>query len=129
MNTMPEVPTILVADDDAIVLDLVSFALRRAGFPVLSASGGRQALELVRNSQEPVSLAVIEVCMPGLNGPELFARLREIYPGIRALFMSGYPPPRPEIPAGSDFLAKPFTAPDLLRRVREVAERPFTRRA
>jgi len=129
MNQMPEVPTVLVADDDVIVLEFVSFALRKAGFPVLSASGGLQALELVRNSQEPVSLAVLDVCMPGLSGPELFARLREIYPGMRALFISGYNPPQPEIPAGSDFLAKPFASPELLRRVREVAERPLTHRA
>jgi DNA-binding NtrC family response regulator len=126
---MADAPTVIVADDEEIVLNFVSLVLRKAGFPVISAIGGREALELVRDSPEPVSLAVLDMVMPDLNGPELFEQLREIYPGMRGLFMSGYNAPQAGVPPGCDFLTKPFTAAELLRRVRETAERPITHRA
>ena len=126
---MPQAPTVLVADDEEVVLNYVTLVLHEAGFEVLSATGGEQALELVRKSQQPVTLAVLDVVMPHLNGPELFGQLREVYPGMRALFMSGYNAPEAALPAGCEFLAKPFTATELLRRVRETAARPITHRA
>ena len=67
--------------------------------------------------------------MPDLNGLEVFARLREIYPGIRALFISGYNAPLGGVPAGCDFLAKPFTGAEFLRRFRATLERPGIQQA
>jgi CheY-like chemotaxis protein len=126
---MTEAPTVLVADDEEVVLNFVSVVLRNAGFPVLSASGGNEALELVRNSQEPVTLAVLDMVMPDLSGPEVFGQVRELYPGIRALFISGYNAPLGGVPAGCDFLAKPFTGTELLRRFLETVERQTTQLA
>src|SRR5947207_1504074 len=100
MKPMAEPLTVLVADDEEIVLNFVSLVLRKAGFPVIAALGGTQALELVRNSREPILLAVLDMVMPDLNGPEVFFQLREIYPGIRALFMSGYNAPQAGVPTG-----------------------------
>jgi CheY-like chemotaxis protein len=110
-------PLVLVADDEAIILNVVTVVLRKAGYRVLSASGGYQALTLVEASEEPVCLAVLDVVIPDLNGPELFDRLRQINPDMRALFISGYSRPRSGAPLGSDFLPKPFTAAELLRRL------------
>jgi CheY-like chemotaxis protein len=122
-------PLVLVADDEAIILNVVTVVLRKAGYRVLSASGGYQALTLVEASEEPVCLAVLDVVIPDLNGPELFDRLRQINPDMRALFISGYSRPRSGAPLGSDFLPKPFTAAELLRRLQQTAERPMTQRA
>jgi CheY-like chemotaxis protein len=126
---MPEEPTVLVADDEAIVVNVVTVVLRKAGFRVLAATGGKQALELVRASEEPVSLAILDMDMPEINGPQLFIRLREIYPQMRALFMSGHNLPPASVPAGCDFVNKPFTASEFLRRVRQAADRPFIQSA
>jgi CheY-like chemotaxis protein len=118
---MTEAPTVLVADDEEVVLNFVSVVLRNAGFPVLSASGGNEALELVRNSQEPVTLPARRNAR--FSGPEVFGQVRELYHGIRAMFISGYNAPLGGVPAGCDFLAKPFTGTELLRRFLETVER------
>ncbi len=121
-------PLILVADDEAIILNVVTVVLRKAGCRVLSASCGTQALQLVEASEEPISLAVLDVVMPDLDGPRLSLRLREIYPNLPVLFISGYTLPASGIPTGADFLSKPFTAAELLRRVQAAVARPLTHR-
>ena len=119
-------PLILVADDEAIILNVVTVVLRKAGFRVLSASGGTQALQLAETSEEPIFLAVLDIVMPGLDGPQLATRLREIYADLRVLFISGYALPPSGLPPGADFLGKPFTSDELLRRVNAAVARPFT---
>jgi CheY-like chemotaxis protein len=119
-------PLILVADDEAIILNVVTVVLRKAGFRVLSASGGTQALQLAETSEEPVFLAVLDIVMPGLDGPQLANRLREIYPDLRVLFISAYTLPPIGVPTGADFLGKPFTSDELLRRVNAAVARPLT---
>ena len=119
-------PLILVADDEAIILNVVTVVLRKAGFRVLSASGGTQALQLAETSEEPVFLAVLDIVMPGLDGPQLANRLREIYPDLRVLFISAYTLPPIGVPTGAEFLGKPFTSVELLRRVNAAVARPLT---
>ena len=126
---MPVAPTVLVADDEVIVLNFVSLVLRKAGFPVLSALGSKQALELVQRSPEPVSMAVLDMVMPDFSGIDVYEQLRDIYPQMRAVFMTGYNAPESGLPAGCGFLSKPFTGAELLHRVRETWERPITQRA
>ena len=125
---MPTAPLILVADDEAIILNVVTVVLRKAGFRVLAASCGTQALQLADASDEPIFLAVLDVVMPDLDGPQLSVRLRETYPDLRVLFISGYNLPPSGLPTGADFLSKPFTAAELLRRVQACADRPVTDR-
>jgi CheY-like chemotaxis protein len=119
-------PLILVADDEAIILKVVAVVLRKAGFRVLSASCATQALQLVEASQEPISLAVLDVVMPDLDGPQLCVRLRETCPDLRVLFISGYNLPPSGLPTGADFLSKPFTSAELLRRVNAAVSGPLT---
>jgi DNA-binding response OmpR family regulator len=119
-------PLILVADDEAIILKVVTIVLRKAGFRVLAASCGAQALQLAESSEEPVFLAVLDIVMPDLDGLELSVRLREIYSDLRVLFISGYTLPPSGIPTGADFLGKPFTSDELLRRVNAVVARPMS---
>ncbi|HEY1493807.1 MAG TPA: response regulator [Candidatus Solibacter sp.] len=119
-------PLILVADDEAIILKVVAVVLRKAGFRVLSASCATQALQLVEASEEPISLAVLDVVMPDLDGPQLCVRLRETCPDLRVLFISGYNLPPSGLPTGADFLSKPFTSAELLRRVNAAVSGPLT---
>ena len=110
--------TILVAEDQEQVRFLVAKVLGRAGYRVLVAASGDEALRLAEAQHTPIDLLVSDVVMPGLNGRELYGRLQERWPGIRALFVSGYA--AEVVATGLDLLPKPFTPDVLLSRVRHA---------
>jgi two-component system cell cycle sensor histidine kinase/response regulator CckA len=122
-------PLILVADDEAIILNVITVILRKAGFRVLPASGGTHALQIAEASEEPIFMAVLDMVMPDLGGPQVLTRLRELNREMRVLFISGYTLPPKGIPPGADFLSKPFTSAELLRRVREASGHPISQMA
>jgi two-component system cell cycle sensor histidine kinase/response regulator CckA len=125
--------TILVADDEAMVLKFVHLVLTRAGYRVLGAVEAKEAIQLCNAGAEPVELALLDVVMPGIDGPQLYARLREMYPGLRVLYFSGYDDPEVRRRVGDDpeleVLEKPFDSDQLLRRVRKLLERPQSQNA
>ncbi|MHB8870464.1 MAG: hybrid sensor histidine kinase/response regulator [Thermoleophilia bacterium] len=116
--------TILLAEDNSEVRALVRSVLRRAGYEVLTAIDGEQALHLGLEHEGHLDLLLSDLVMPGLRGEELWLRLREERPDLKALFMSGYPADdgvRAMIERGDiAFLPKPFSNRQLLRKVREV---------
>jgi two-component system cell cycle sensor histidine kinase/response regulator CckA len=89
-ETGPE--TIVVVDDQAMVLEFCRTTLERAGFTVFTASNGEQALSLFEPNRSPIGLALIDIVMPGMSGVELAQRLVELNTGVRIVFMSGYSP-------------------------------------
>jgi CheY-like chemotaxis protein len=97
-------------------------ALAGNGYRVVEARDGEEALERAREAAEPFSLLVTDVVMPGLSGPQLAGRLREQFPAMAVLFVSGYPGETDEerVAFGPDaaYLPKPFTAELLLQHVR-----------
>ena len=110
--------TILLVEDDLAVRAIVNRALTNAGYTVLKAPRGREALELARNHPGPIDLLVTDVVMPVISGPELAARLAEARPGLPVLYISGYPRAILEgefLQGGAHYLAKPF-APGALQR-------------
>jgi PAS domain S-box-containing protein len=117
---------ILLVEDETSVRGLAEAVLRGQGHEVHSAPDGLAALELVRDHLTPIELLLTDVLMPGLSGPDLYDRLRERFPGLAVLFMSGYPTALREdggnrIPPGAPLLEKPFRQADLL-----AALAPFT---
>lgn len=118
--------TILVVDGEPTVLNFANLALRRAGFRVLAVGSGAKALVLCREHPEEIDLALLDLSMPGMNGPELRDCLRNQFPGIRILFMSGYGYEEMESlgvkGAPEDFIPKPFTVGVLKARIREALE-------
>jgi CheY-like chemotaxis protein len=125
--------TILVADDEPMVLKFVDLVLTRAGYRVLAAHEASEAVRLCQDGAEPVELALLDVVMPGMDGPQLYALLREMYPGLRVLFVSGYDDPEVRRRCGDhpalQVLEKPFDSDQLLRRVRDLLERSQTHNA
>src|SRR4051794_18627582 len=115
---------VLVADDEPIILELVSRALIQHGYDVIRASDGTSALRACRERVGPVHLAVLDIMMPGMSGPELFVYLQEIHPKIEALFMSGYRPDQilELLPAlnTTNFIPKPFRPRALVERVNQI---------
>ena len=116
--------TILLVEDEDDVRRFVSSALGHLGYRVLVARHGEEALA-VAGREPAIDLLLTDVVMPGLGGPEVARRLREIRPGTRVLYISGYAPVQdgsnPEPPL-APLLRKPFSLDDLARRVREVME-------
>jgi two-component system cell cycle sensor histidine kinase/response regulator CckA len=115
--------TILVVEDDDQVRGIAGRILREHGYHVIEASGGAEALGLAAREAGGIDLLLSDVVMPGMGGAELADRLRRAQPGVRVLHMSGYtsgiggPDPRTVLP---ELIEKPFTAAELLRRVRAL---------
>jgi CheY-like chemotaxis protein len=104
--------TIVLVEDDAGVRDVARRILGRLGYRVLAAGDAATGLDLLSGASRRVDLLVTDVVMPGMSGPELAARARDVRPDLPVLFVSGYPD-RPEAEGQGPLLAKPFT-PDAL---------------
>jgi len=116
---------LLVEDEDA-VRTVARRILVRHGYVVLEACNGREALSIAERREGAIDLLVTDAVMPELGGAEVIRALRASRPGIGVLLMSGYTDDemlrRGILDAETSFLAKPFTAGGLLRRVREVLD-------
>src|SRR6266566_3119134 len=118
--------TILVVEDEPAVLSLSRRALEAQGYVVLAASDASDAMRVVERHGGTIHLLLTDVVMPGLSGRELADRLATRRPGIRVLYMSGYPGDavvqHGALPHGSAFLQKPFSPDGLARKVRDVLD-------
>jgi len=112
---------VLVVEDEAQVRTVAARALTEAGYRVLVAESGENALEMTRHDGNRPALALVDVVMPGLSGSELAAELTRAVPGTRVLFTSGYTDGeilrRGLLAPGAAFLAKPFSPEALVRAV------------
>jgi DNA-binding response OmpR family regulator len=118
-------PVILVADDEALIRNLVTLLLQHDGYLVLSAADGHEGLELSRKYPGTIDLVITDMDMPRMNGTEMWAHLLEERPGIKVLVMSGAD--ISEIVrqnADLPFLPKPFDGQTLKARVRAVLAAP-----
>ena len=113
----PSSATSLVVDDEPQVRQLASRALERAGFRVIQATDGLEALGLFTDGSR-IDLLVTDVRMPHTDGIVLAAALKRRYPSLPVLFISGYP--RGSEPTPEPFLAKPFEMRVLCERVQEL---------
>jgi len=118
--------TLLLVDDDEAVRKFASRALRRAGYRVLEACDGEEALRVSGQHAGRVDLAITDVVMPRMGGRDLVRRLRHERPETRVLFISGYSEAAVAadgmVEPDSGFVGKPFTPESLLDRVREVLD-------
>ncbi len=119
--------TILVVEDEPMVRDLARNLMEQAGYRVIVACDGEEALAVFRARGLEVDLVLLDVVMPKLGGREVRDGVRRLRPGIRILFTSGYDlgargvfAPGP----GEHVIPKPYRAPELLRRIREVLDGP-----
>jgi CheY-like chemotaxis protein len=111
---------ILVVDDEPGVLMLARRILERAGYAVLEARDGSEAMSLM-TADVRLGMLVSDVNMPGLSGDEVARQLRTLQPGLKCLFLSGYVDQlfekRPYLWEGEAYLEKPFTHKALLEAV------------
>jgi CheY-like chemotaxis protein len=115
-------PSILMADDDEVIRVLVRSLIERAGYSVIEAADGLEAVNKFKERPEEIDLLVFDVRMPGKDGKQAYDEIRQIRPDIKVLFISGY---------GDDVLGKygisseefpvlpkPFMPGDLIFRVK-----------
>jgi two-component system cell cycle sensor histidine kinase/response regulator CckA len=116
--------TILVVEDNDDLREVVCRILGRAGYSVIIAAGGPEALEAEKAHDGDIHLLLTDVVMPKMQGNELAQQLTAIRPGLRVLYMSGYAQPSPADASGPGsrvgLLDKPFTEAVLLARVRKA---------
>ena len=113
--------TILLVEDEPAVRQLFALALTRAGYRVYEARNGEEALEVFDQHGDTIDLLLTDMRMPYMGGAELTQHLRAKRRELKLICISGYPG-ETEMPV--DFLAKPFSRDDLLKKVREVLDRP-----
>ena len=122
--------TILVAEDEAGVRRLVQRVLERHGYRVLAVATPHDAIEMARGYHEPIHLLVSDVVLPHMSGRALAGHVIDIRPEIRVLYTSGYTDNTITqlgvLDPGTPFIQKPFTPDALVRKIREVLDRPET---
>jgi DNA-binding NtrC family response regulator len=128
--------TVLVVDDDALMLASASKMLSRQGYKVVPAPGPRQALHIVK-TQPPIELILSDVSMPEMRGTQLVAEVFRLSPQTAGLLMTGDVTSPPDVPEGVAVIRKPFSTAELSLavsstlaqtaelhgRMRELAER------
>ncbi len=120
--------TVLLVEDEEMILKLVHKVLQANGYTVLVAASGGDAERVAGQHDGPIHLLMTDVVLPGLNGREVARRLEATRPGIRVLYLSGYTDDaivhHGVLEPGVAFLQKPFSPTVLGRKVREVLDSP-----
>lgn len=117
--------TILLVDDEDLVLAVAQTVLSSCGYKVIPANNGEKALELLAEHEGQIHLAIVDWIMPQISGKELMETIRAKYPSIPVLCTSGYAHV-PGTSGNTDFLQKPFTTQTLLQRVKDKLSAPPT---
>ncbi|MEY4386080.1 MAG: hypothetical protein RLY20_1363 [Verrucomicrobiota bacterium] len=111
--------TVLVVDDEDLLLTMGQTILSAYGYRVLTANAGQKALEILSQNNPPVDLLITDLVMPLMSGRELMEQSRKINPRLRILCTSGYAWPG-NLEDDPSYLQKPYTSQDLLLKVKQM---------
>jgi len=118
--------TVLLAEDDPVVLELEELLLSEAGYTVIVANDGKEAIKIFREKSESIDLFIIDSSMPGKSALELAREALDMRPEVSAIIMSGYADEvelgKGFIRRGVDFIQKPLTPCQFLETVRDVLD-------
>jgi PAS domain S-box-containing protein len=118
--------TILIAEDNELVLQFSHTVLMKAGYKVISAATGENALNIAMNYKEKIHLLITDVILPGINGKETSEKIKLIHTETKTLYNSGYTAEVIDkqgiLDSGIDFISKPYTSKQLLLKVREILD-------
>ncbi len=118
--------TILVIEDEDVVIDVICAMLERLGYRVLLAKSGKEAVNIAKTFDGDIDLAILDIALPDLAGKEVYRDIMEARPNLKVIVCSGYAidgPPQEILDAGAqDFIQKPFYYATLSEKLREVLE-------
>jgi DNA-binding response OmpR family regulator len=130
LATLPK-PGILVVDDDVDVRQALGKGLQHHGFAVWLAADGREALELYQRRCKDIDMILLDVCMPGLNGPQTLIALKKLDPRVRCCFLSadlgGYTEKHLLGLGAARVLLKPVHLAEVAKTLRQLTRRFETR--
>jgi len=119
--------TILIIEDEEGVRESAAEMLKMQGYNVLKAGNGEEAISVCSGYKDDIHLVLLDVVIPGLRGPELFEKIKEIHQESAVLFMSGYTDNvivhHGILKEGLEFIQKPFTLEDISKKIREVLDK------
>ena len=119
--------TVLLVDDEEMILDVGKQMLERMGYHVLLARGGKEAVEVYEEDRDEIEMVILDMIMPEMGGGETYDKLKEINPEIKVLLSSGYSVDGKAteiLDRGCDgFLQKPFNVKDMSHKVRAILEK------
>jgi len=119
--------TILLVDDEDVIIDVCKEILKALGYKVLIASGGIKALEIYKKNKDKINIVILDMIMPGVGGGEAYDRMKEINPDIKVLLSSGYSidgQAADILKRGCNgFIQKPFNMKQLAEKIREILDK------
>jgi DNA-binding response OmpR family regulator len=123
MDNLNTKETILLVDDEPVILDVGTMILKKLGYNALRAENGLEASQIFRDNKDVIRLVILDMMLPDENGSDTCKRLKKINPGVRVLHTSGF-----GIALGvesldcgcTDFLQKPFKFEDLSEKLKEL---------
>jgi DNA-binding response OmpR family regulator len=117
-------PRILLVEDERLLRKPVLMLLREEGFDVVAAEDGPEALDVYRRQPSAIALVILDVHLPGLDGFQVFRRMREVDPDVAVLFVSGNvgEPSRTRLlkAGAAGYLSKPYDIETLVAKIREA---------
>jgi DNA-binding NtrC family response regulator len=118
--------TVLLVDDEEMVLGAGEMMLENLGYDVLSTSSAEESLGIYAEKKDEIDLVILDLIMPTMNGGQIYDRLKEANPNVKVLLSSGYSingQAREILERGcNSFIQKPFSMKDLSAKIREVLE-------
>jgi PAS domain S-box-containing protein len=122
--------TVLLVDDEEIILDIGRDLLKAMGCKTLTARGGHEAIELYQKNQDEIDIVILDMIMPNMSGGEVYDRMKEINPDIKVLLSSGYSindQATDILSRGCNgFIQKPFTINELSAAIRQILDKKLT---
>ena len=118
--------TVLIADDEDVVIDVGQQLLKKMGYKVLTARSGKQTVEICTKNKDEIDIVILDMIMPGMGGGETFDMLKEIKPDIKVLLSSGYSinsRAAEMLKRGCNgFIQKPFNIKELSKKLRDILD-------
>ncbi len=119
--------TVLVVEDEELVMEVEAAMIERIGYRVLQARTGAEAVEIARTYEGDIDLALLDVTLPDMNGDQVYPLIMDARPGQKVVVCSGLladGPAKVILDAGADgFMQKPFDLKDLQRKLEEILDR------
>lgn len=124
MKMENEKRTVLIVDDEDVVLDVEGLMLKKMGFNILKANSSAKACRLYKNKKDDIDLVILDMIMPGDNGAATYQKLKMINPGIKVLISSGFWKDlnvRAILKDGKNsFIQKPFKFAEFNRKINSI---------